>query len=34
MARYEAFALAVRAVALERCVDAFAFSIVGFEKGR
>jgi hypothetical protein len=34
MARYEAFAFTVRAVAFERRVDAFAFWIVGFEKGR
>ena len=34
MARYQAFALAVRAVAFERRVDAFAFWIVGFEEGR
>jgi hypothetical protein len=34
MARYEALSLTVRAIAFERCVDAFAFWIVGFEERR
>jgi hypothetical protein len=34
MARYETFALAVRAIAFERRVKAFTFWIVGFEERR